>query len=205
MKYPISEIFYSIQGEGMFSGKAAVFIRFAGCNFDCSWCDTDYSKKRSLNVDDIIESINDEVMGLEQGFNIVLTGGEPTLNNLMPLVEELVNIWPNAQLELETNGTNKLQMKTLLDEDVFITCSPKLHDGAPATFWNGPASALKLVYEGQELSNFDCYGKRLFLQPLFIEGDELATRHNLELTVVQVKENPEWILSVQTQKVLNIR
>ena len=73
-RYRINEIFYSLQGEGRNVGRAAVFVRFAGCNLQCSFCDTDFSSYREMSEEDIV----DAVMSFPARF-VVLTGGEPTL------------------------------------------------------------------------------------------------------------------------------
>ena len=74
LKLNIAEIFYSIQGEGYHAGTAAIFIRFAGCNLSCNFCDTDFSVKAKLSKEEILQSIENY-----PGRFIVLTGGEPTI------------------------------------------------------------------------------------------------------------------------------
>ena len=74
MKYKINDIFYSIQGEGYYTGNAVIFIRFSGCNLKCSFCDTDHSRYKFLTKEEIYTKI--------KKFNskhIIFTGGEPTL------------------------------------------------------------------------------------------------------------------------------
>ncbi|GIW21764.1 MAG: hypothetical protein KatS3mg068_0771 [Candidatus Sericytochromatia bacterium] len=113
-KYNLVEIFYSLQGEGIRTGTANIFIRFSNCNLSCSFCDTPYNNiNLSLNKDEIIKYI--------QKFNcknIIFTGGEPTLQLDDDLLETLKE--KNYYLAIETNGI--LKTPKLID---FICVSPK--------------------------------------------------------------------------------
>lgn len=112
-KYKITEIFTSFQGEGYHMGKRATFIRFHGCNLRCPWCDTDLSKPyMELTAKEIADKIECDF--------VVLTGGEPTLQNLEQLVEELGQYIELPYLAIETNGTGEVPYS--ID---WITVSPK--------------------------------------------------------------------------------
>lgn len=97
MKYPINEIFTSIQGEGPDAGKPANFIRLAGCNLSCHFCDTQHDKKELLTVDQIINQLDQKVP------LVVITGGEPFLHDLFDLVKELHR--RVFHVSIESNGT----------------------------------------------------------------------------------------------------
>ena len=98
MKYPIHEIFYSLQGEGMYAGVPMAFIRLSGCNIDCDFCDTDHSMTEELTVDEILQRI-----GMYPTRHVVITGGEPLIHDLHELTYALnTNLWIT---HLETNGT----------------------------------------------------------------------------------------------------
>lgn len=118
IRYPITESFTSIQGEGFHSGKGATFIRVAGCNLRCPWCDTAYSfdltKARWMNAKEIINEIKMPHQ------HIVITGGEPTLYDLESLVQELHK--RGKYVAVETNGTNPVPDEWDID---WITASPK--------------------------------------------------------------------------------
>ncbi|MEO0295329.1 MAG: 7-carboxy-7-deazaguanine synthase QueE, partial [candidate division WOR-3 bacterium] len=125
---PVSEIFESIQGEGPFIGKRAVFLRLAFCNLSCSFCDTDYTWKgkiiyKRMSLKEIEEKI------LKYNINhIVITGGEPLLweKFFFPLVENLLA--KRFLIEVETNGT----IESFLPQDVHFNVSPKLsNSGEP--------------------------------------------------------------------------
>ncbi|BDC17696.1 7-carboxy-7-deazaguanine synthase QueE [Acidianus sp. HS-5] len=113
---PISEIFVSLQGEGPFSGKRAVFIRFFGCNLRCSWCDTKYSYYGKPKLVDSLDVMDDF---------IILTGGEPTLyqdilTNFLTKAKE-----KGSEILVETNGTVPLKDHFVEKVDYF-SISPKL-------------------------------------------------------------------------------
>ena len=79
MTYDLVEIFESLQGEGRNMGRPCVFVRFAGCNLACPWCDTDVAKRFSMSLDELLA----EVLGF-RAKSVVLTGGEPALVDGMP-------------------------------------------------------------------------------------------------------------------------
>lgn len=111
--YKVNEIFHSVQGEGSFSGCPATFIRLSGCNLSCSWCDTDFSQKYDLTAKEIADMIKYE--------KAVITGGEPTIYDLEPLLFEIKK--RGKVTMLETNGTNPTDnIRHLFD---WIVCSPK--------------------------------------------------------------------------------
>ncbi|QCX32876.1 7-carboxy-7-deazaguanine synthase QueE [Caloramator sp. E03] len=111
--YKIAEIFNSVQGEGSYLGCPASFIRLSGCNLHCSWCDTDFSLKYIMTAEEIIDKIKYE--------KVIITGGEPTIYDLKPLLLELKK--RSKVTMLETNGTNPTDdIRHLLD---WIVCSPK--------------------------------------------------------------------------------
>ena len=98
--YALVEIFESLQGEGRNTGRPCVFVRFAGCNLSCAWCDTDVSRRFSATLEELLGEI-----AAFRAKSVVLTGGEPTLVEGMPeLVAELKSrgYW----IAVETNGTN---------------------------------------------------------------------------------------------------
>lgn len=101
MKYRVNEIFYSIQGEGPYMGVPTVFIRFAGCNLTCSWCDTEYAREdgEERTIEEIIQLVEQE-----PECDVCLTGGEPLLQkNLEQLAKMLLK--GGHRLLLETNGS----------------------------------------------------------------------------------------------------
>lgn len=115
MTFPIAEIFDSIQGEGCFVGVPATFIRFAGCNLKCEFCDTNHKATKEMTVNQIAREIHYP--------NIIFTGGEPTLYDLNAfhfLVTKKIG-GSRCYIHVETNGTNPVP-----DWVSWVTCSPKL-------------------------------------------------------------------------------
>ena len=115
--FDLVEIFESLQGEGRNSGRPCVFVRFAGCNLACPWCDTDVARRFSLSLAELVAEVK-----THRAKSVILTGGEPTIREGMPeLVAALrrEGYW----IGVETNGTNDADWLGLVD---YVACSPKL-------------------------------------------------------------------------------
>ncbi len=114
--YPLVEIFESLQGEGRNMGRPCVFVRFAGCNLACPWCDTDVATRFTLSLDDLVK----EILSY-RATSVILTGGEPTIIQGMP---ELVAALKSAGrwIAVETNGTSEPDWFQFVD---YVACSPK--------------------------------------------------------------------------------
>jgi len=122
-RVPVNEIFFSVQGEGLHAGRQAVFVRFAGCNLDCPFCDTDTSDCKLMTQQEIVDRIFEvanENNRLPEELLIILTGGEPTLHDLTPLVDYAIEY--HWRLALETNGTKYPEW---VDKVWYVTLSPK--------------------------------------------------------------------------------
>lgn len=212
MAYSIKEIFYTLQGEGANAGRAAVFCRFAGCNLwsgrekdrpgaVCKFCDTDFvgtdgpGGGRFASAADLAEAVISkwplDSTEMAKPF-VVCTGGEP----LLQLDEELLEAFHRAGLEVavETNGTQ------LPPAGIDWVCvSPKA--GAELILRSG--EEIKLVYpqKGAEPELFEGLEfEHFFLQPM--DGAEAAA--NTRLAVDYCLNHPQWRLSLQTHKILNI-
>ncbi len=194
---PIVEVFYSLQGEGLRSGEATVFVRTAGCNCDCWFCDTDFRVKESLSHDDLVARIED--LGGECRW-ACLTGGEPTIHALGPLVKRLHAAgW---RVQVETNGTRP-RAGWALDH---ITVSPKELQGARLDPWYYEnATEFKYVIDSEAdleyaLTSRSRHDKPSFLQPNALNPAAVA------LCIGAVQAHPAaFRLSLQTHKLLNIR
>lgn len=198
----LAEIFYSLQGEGFHAGTPAVFIRMAGCNLSCAFCDTDFSLKERLTPDEVVARIAEYPARF-----VVLTGGEPTIQPeaVRALVQALHA--RGYYVTMETNGTST----DTLGVD-WVTVSPKLSQGGDWKLRTG--DELKLVYEGQDLAFFeDSAFTHYFLQPKEIrtaqfgkgERDEEATRAEWARTIDATLARPRWKLSFQLHKTLGLR
>jgi organic radical activating enzyme len=196
-RYRVNEIFYSLQGEGYYTGRAAVFVRFSGCNLRCPFCDTDFTAYREMTAGQVLDAVSP---WRDCGF-VVLTGGEPSLQ----VDEQLVDALHGAgfYIAVETNGTHPLP--TGID---WVTLSPKGSYVAHA-----PALAVrrvdevKVVFDG--VHDPSVYaglypGSRLSLQPCDT-GDAADKRELTGRCVDYIKHHPQWRLSLQTHKFIHIR
>ena len=194
--YRINEIFYSLQGEGFHTGTPAVFVRFSGCNLRCTFCDTQHQAGEMMSLQEVVN----EVKKYPIAPLLVLTGGEPSLFIDEALVAELKQK-TGKKIAIETNGTRPLPSN--LD---WVTFSPKTaFDGGdlePCVLTH--CDELKVVYLGQDLAQYDdIEAKYRFLQPCFVEDLELR-KANMQACVEAVKRHPNWRLSLQIHRVLNI-
>lgn len=196
-EYNIVEIFHSVQGEGAKSGIPHVFVRFGKCNLACEWCDTDFNTYEKMTVEMILE----RVLAFKCN-NVIYTGGEPLLNDLWPLSRELKK--HQIHLSCESNGTVKVP-EGLLD---WICISPKDQEYPNVSIKQRSGDELKCVYVGQDLRMYDDLKQGfdyLFLQPCYIESESVEWNgKNFAMTESVVKNNPEWRLSLQTHKWMQI-
>ncbi len=191
----INEIFYSLQGEGFYTGTAAVFVRFSGCNLKCPFCDTSHEQGREMTEEDIFQEIT--------GYpcrHVVITGGEPMLQ----LSEKLITMLHNAGkfVQVETNGTIPIADNLSVD---WVTCSPKFEFCGHGKLGLQRIDELKVVYQGQDMSVYDGIdAKEYYLQPCDTK-DEAENARILAGSIDYIKEHPQWHLSLQTQKMIHVR
>lgn len=215
MTYSVKEIYYTLQGEGAHTGRAAVFLRFAGCNLwtglekdrqkgpgGCSaWCDTVFvgtdgpGGGKFREVDELVRAVIAQwpmsITPSNPAF-VVCTGGEPLLQldaGLLAAFEAR-----NVEVAVETNGTQEVPQGRL-----WVTVSPKAN--APLRVTKG--HELKLVYpqDSMEPERFEHMEFRhFFLQPL----DGPSREKNTESALLYCLSHPQWRLSIQTHKLLGI-
>jgi len=196
VEYPLMEDFYTIQGEGAHTGRPAYFIRTAGCDVQCWWCDVkdswDEEKHPRVKTGEIVRR------AVESGAEFaVITGGEPLLHNLEPLTVRLKQ--EGMDVHIETSGSSPLSGQ--LD---WVTLSPKRFKKPLAE--NFPyVDELKVVVlknkdvEWAELNAAKCPpSTKLLLQP------EWDTPSSVKLIVDYVKKNPQWGISLQTHKFIDV-
>ena len=194
---PVMESFYSIQGEGFYSGNAAVFIRLGGCDVGCVWCDVkdswDQHAHKLFSVTKIIETANQYPAEV-----CVITGGEPLMHNLDSLTSSLKK--SGKRIHLETSGAHPLSGAW-----DWICFSPKKFK-APLEEIYSEADELKaIIYHP---SDFDFAIEhaakvsakcKLYLQPEWSKADKM-----MPLIIDFVKQNPRWEISLQIHKYMNI-
>jgi len=196
-RLPLVEEFFSVQGEGFHTGRAAYFIRLGGCDIGCSWCDTPFSWDPQLHpmvetdiiIDHVIQSGTDSA---------VITGGEPLMWNLDYLCSGLKR--QKIRTFIETSGAYPLSGNW-----DWICLSPKKAK-PPRDEVCRKADELKVIIEDN--SDFDWAEKhkkivnkkcRLFLQPEWSRFERIIPE-----IVSYVKKNPEWRISLQVHKYMHI-
>ncbi len=195
--WKVNEIFHSLQGEGFNTGTASVFIRLSGCNLHCAFCDTQHEEGTMMSLPDIVE----QVMRYPKAPLIVLTGGEPSLWINEDFVRGLKQM-TGKRIAIETNGTRPLP-----DSIDWVTLSPKtgLGNSGDVPVVLKRCDELKVVYLGQDLAQYDgIMATHRYLQPCWV-ADPDQRRRNMHATVQAVLDHPEWRLSLQTHRILNIK
>ena len=195
----INDIFYSLQGEGYNTGRAAVFIRFAGCNLRCSFCDTEFDSYREMTDDEIITAIKDYPARF-----VVLTGGEPTLQVDEAFVDLLHQ--HGFEVAMESNGTRPAPKN--LD---WLTVSPKLCRGERREERGERLpDELKVIFdEDTTPESFlpplsSLLSPLLYLQPCDT-GDAERNATIINKCIDYIKEHPQWRLSLQTHKLIGFK
>jgi 7-carboxy-7-deazaguanine synthase len=187
----LAEIFYSVQGEGTWTGTPAVFVRLAGCNLSCSFCDTDYALKFLATVDEVVASVRE--LGGDCPM-VILTGGEPLAQaETAALIEALRK--DGRRVHIESNGT----IYSDLPDDVWLCVSPKERvDPRMATRAN---EAKLIVDERVPEEHLPLFADKptILLQP---EGNRPA---NVAIALEYAKAHPKrFRLSLQTHKFIGV-
>ncbi|HIG34446.1 MAG TPA: radical SAM protein [Candidatus Poseidoniales archaeon] len=195
-KYPIVEIFHSVQGEGFHVGVPHVFVRFGNCNLRCDWCDTDFMKFEEMDLDEVIHRV--------LSFNcdrVIFTGGEPAMQDLSTIGTVLKE--HGLTLSIESNGT--LAIDPIID---WICISPKDQLYPNVSIMQRTGDELKVVYCGQDLGMYDDLKSGFdhhFIQPCYIEEDSVEQNgFSFRQVELVVKSNPGWRLSLQTHKWMGV-
>lgn len=197
MQLPVMEHFYTIQGEGFHQGRAAYFVRLGGCDVGCTWCDVkdswDANKHPMTDLDELVKTIRDTPAKI-----VVITGGEPLMHDLQVLTQLLHTA--GLKTHIETSGAHPLS-----GQWDWICLSPKKFK-APLPVILPHAHELKLVVFNK--SDFDWAEKyaaqvsadcKCYLQP---EWDKAAAM--TPLIVEYIKAHPQWELSLQIHKYIQV-
>lgn len=193
MNYPIIEIFDSVQGEGSWLGIPATFVRFAGCNLHCSWCDTKQSweKGKSMSVAEIAKQIKYST--------IILTGGEPTLYDLEQFVTELRKILSSKiklSIAIETNGTNAVP--SCID---WVVCSPK-----PDADYMIRCDPDELKYVVDDIFTVGVIPSRFRGKiPIWLQPNAMNLPSSQKKCYSLTMENPDLRLGLQLHKIYKIQ
>ncbi|WP_435355021.1 7-carboxy-7-deazaguanine synthase QueE [Emticicia sp. SJ17W-69] len=191
------ESFYTLQGEGFHAGRSAYFIRLGGCDVGCVWCDVKESWDASIHPQISISQIVDEAKAYN-GRLAVITGGEPLMYHLDELTEALQEA--GFQTNIETSGAYPMSGKW-----DWVCFSPKKFKEAHPSIFEQANELKVIVYNKSDFSFAEKYAKLvnqkcvLLLQPEWGKQDKM-----LPLIIDYVKENPQWRVSLQTHKFMNI-
>lgn len=194
---PIMEEFYSLQGEGYNTGKAAYFIRIGGCDVGCEFCDVkeawDASLHSPTNIDQVIERAK-----LYPAKSVIITGGEPLLYNLNPICEKLRSL--GIETILETSGSSR--MSGYWD---WICLSAKRN--LPALEENlYMANELKMIICNNDDFEFaENYSEKVNKEcKLYLQPEWSVSNNMMPLIVEYIKLNPKWRISLQSHKYMKI-
>ncbi len=194
---PLMEAFYTIQGEGHYSGRAAYFIRLGGCDVGCVWCDVkeswDVEKHPHTPVSEMVKNAVDSGTEL-----VVITGGEPAMYDLTELVKQLHA--HDLEVAIETSGAYAF------DGDVDWYCfSPKKFK-APVEEAYRRADELKVViFHPSDFDWAEEHAKKVSkLCKLYLQPEWSKQERFLPEIIEYVKQNPRWSISLQTHKYMNI-
>ena len=191
--YELVEIFESLQGEGRNTGRPCVFIRFAGCNLSCPWCDTDVAKRFSLSLDELLAEL-----GQYKAKSVILTGGEPTLVKEMP--ELVAALKKNGYwIGVETNGTSAADWLGFVD---YVACSPKRGAELALT----AADEVRVVAEDEATVEFcrEVRGK-IAATDYYVSPCDRGGKIDFATAKSVLSQLDGWSLSVQLHKILGFR
>ena len=201
-EFRIVEIFESLQGEGYNTGMPAIFIRFAGCNLNCVWCDTNFRQYTRFTLEQLLTKVKQYTSK-----NIIITGGEPTMVKALP---ELLLPLKQAgyYIAIESNGLGKVD--PLID---YIALSPKFcYQARYQKIAQPTASEVRIVAENHadflpfcQYIEQNIQAKRYYLSPCEKNG-EFNMFETIELIgkINQNRNDNKWLLSIQTHKFANI-
>jgi len=195
--YSVMEQFYTLQGEGYHQGRAAYFVRLGGCDVGCVWCDVkdswDASKHPTHTIDQIVEQINATPAQM-----VVITGGEPFMYDLEPLIDSLHQ--NGYEVNIETSGAYPVS-----GHPDWLCVSPKKFK-APLPDVLPLAHELKVVvFNNSDLEWAEKHAAlvspycRLYLQPEWSRSAEITP-----LIIEYIKQHPKWEFSLQMHKYINV-
>jgi 7-carboxy-7-deazaguanine synthase len=196
-KLPLMEAFYTLQGEGYHSGRAAYFIRLGGCDVGCHWCDV----KESWNAGDHPLTPVDEMVAqaaVHPGKIAVITGGEPLMYNLTTLTKTLHS--KGIRTFIETSGAHPLSGNW-----DWICLSPKKFKEPLEGIFPHVSELKVVIFNKSDFEWAESFAQKLdpkaflYLQPEWSKAEQLTP-----LIVEYIKNNPKWRMSLQTHKYLNI-
>lgn len=214
----VQEIFATLQGEGTHAGTPSIFVRLAGCNLRCTFCDTQFEtafaeEENFRSVENVCKEINALNVESPGCTNIVVTGGEPFRQNFVPLASRLLEL--GFTIEIETAGTLWIEEFCHIANNCHVTVSPKTPKINP--YIERAANAYKFVVSVENCPSGEClaplsavgkplpmpkFSQQVFIQPMDVD-DPIIRGRNIDTAVRLVKQTG-WRLSVQIHKMIGV-
>lgn len=193
-KIQLNDLFWTLQGEGFWTGRRALFVRFPYCNYDCPWCDTEYNTYKEWTTEDFLKFADQEKSRFA-----VLTGGEPIMHKHLEVVVALLKE-KNFYVACETNGS--FSVPEGID---FVTISPKYYSKNFDKYFVHPENFKKCnewKYVVDDKFDFAILKRHEFVPGVrYSLSPEFSNmKKNLDKIVSFIQENPKWSLSLQTHK-----
>lgn len=196
-KLPVMEAFYTLQGEGFYSGTPAYFIRLGGCDVGCHWCDVKESWEAEKHPSKTVEEIVNEALQYPAR-RVVVTGGEPLMYDLSALTEALSNA--GFQLNLETAG-----VYPITGEWDWICFSPKKFKTPLAEYYTKCHELKVIIFNQSDFEWAESHSKLLNDSALrFLQTEWSKSEQLLPSIISYIQSNTAWRLSLQTHKYINI-
>jgi len=194
---PIVETFYSVQGEGFWTGSSAFFIRLAGCDVGCPWCDTKHSWPTDHHPHRAVKELVTEAIAHHPKL-VIITGGEPLLHNLSILTTALRQA--NLRVHLETSGSH-----TLSGTFDWISLSPKPFKPPLTNIYNKASEIKIIISKPKDLDWAYEQGQKVPAKTVKLLQPEWSSKTGQQLALDYVLAHPEWRLGLQTHKFLGVR
>ncbi|NDB84607.1 MAG: 7-carboxy-7-deazaguanine synthase QueE [Alphaproteobacteria bacterium] len=200
----VQDIFLTIQGEGPYSGRGAIFIRLGGCNLACKFCDTEFDSFKEHSVDYVINQVEQKTTHNVVKF-VVITGGEPFRQSINYLCQELLN--RGYEIQIETNGS----IYQKIPDNVSVVCSPKIHGGKYHKVrpeLNSHIIAYKFLISSNiefynNVPDWDFRETPIYVQPIDEYSEEVNEKNNMLAVDIAIQKG--YILSSQIHKIIGIK
>ena len=194
---PIMEHFYTIQGEGAHTGRAAYFIRLGGCDVGCHWCDVkdswDAHKHPLISAEEIAQTAADHCK------TIIITGGEPLMWNLEVLTKKLKEL--GCMIHIETSGSHPLRGQV-----DWITLSPKKLKLPKEEIYQIADELKVVIFNNHDFKFAEEQASKVSPKcRLYLQAEWSKREQNYPKITEYILQNPKWVASVQTHKYLDIR
>jgi len=194
---PIVETFHSVQGEGAWMGVNAFFIRLAGCDVGCPWCDTKISWNLKKHPEIAIADLVSKAINAAPAI-VVITGGEPLMHDLTELTRQLKN--QGLRVHLETSGSHPFS-----GSFDWVTFSPKQFKHPHASIYEQVSELKVVVHDESDLIWAEQNAAKVEPNVLKYVQAEWETARSKDLVMKYVLSHPDWRVSLQTHKLLGVR